>query len=87
MVYEWAEDYYHKDDKAEEEKKAMKAAERKKKEAERKEKAAEKKTLALQEADIYVKKEKTSDKPAEPKQQKNSKDMDGQMDLFSMMGI
>lgn len=35
VVYEWAEDYYHKDDKAEEAEKAKRAAEAKKKEAER----------------------------------------------------
>jgi len=87
VVYEWAEDYYHKDDKAEEEKKAKEAAERKKKEAERKKKAAEKKPLASQEAGTYAKKEKAADKPTEPKPKKNSKDMDGQMDLFSMMGV
>ena len=34
MVYEWAEDYFHKDDKAEEDKKAKEAAERKKKQIE-----------------------------------------------------
>ena len=39
VVYEWAEDYYHKDDKAEEEKKAREAAERKKKQEERAKKA------------------------------------------------
>ncbi len=87
VVYEWAEDYYHKDDKAEEEKKVREAAERKKKEAERKKKAAEKKPLASQEAGTYAKREKAADKPAEPKPKKNSKDMDGQMDLFSMMGV
>ncbi len=87
VVYEWAEDYYHKDDKAEEEKKVREAAERKKKEVERKKKAAEKKPLASQEAGTCVKKEKAADKPAEPKPKKNSKDMDGQMDLFSMMGV
>jgi len=36
VVFEWAEDYYHKDDKAEEEEKAKKEAERKQKEAEKK---------------------------------------------------
>lgn len=64
VVYEWAEDYYRKDDKAEEEKKAKEAAERKKKE------------------------EKAEEKPAElPKSKKNPKEMDGQMNLFSMMGM
>ncbi|MCD7824573.1 MAG: PcfK-like family protein [Clostridiaceae bacterium] len=82
-VYEWAEDYYHRDDKAEEEKKAKAEAERKKKAA-----AAKKATPKAE------KKAETS-KPArapkaEPKQEKpkkNSKDMDGQMDIFSMMGM
>lgn len=40
VVFEWAEDYYHKDDKAEEEEKAKKEAEKKKKEAEKKKKEA-----------------------------------------------
>lgn len=49
VVYEWAEDYYHRDDKAEEEKKAKEAEERKKKEAAKK-----------KEKDKKVKKESTS---------------------------
>jgi len=64
VVYEWAEDYYHKDDKAEEEKKA-----------------AEKKVAEKD-------KSKEAEKPAEPpKPKKNPKEMEGQMDLFSMMGM
>lgn len=76
VVYEWAEDYYHKDDKAEEEKKAREAAERKKKQEERAKKAK-------------AEPQKTeSPKPKEePKPKKNSKDMDGQLDMFSMMGM
>ena len=91
VVYEWAEDYYHKDDKAEEEKKAKQAAEAKA----RREKAAanrkdsEKKQLASQKAGTYTKKEKTEDKSEKGpvKSKKNSKEMEGQMDLFSMMGM
>lgn len=85
VVYEWAEDYYHKDDKAEEEKKAKKEAEAK---AKREKAAAERKTQA---------KEKSSSvaAPAIPKKEdkrkdqvkKNSKDMEGQLDMFSMMGM
>lgn len=87
VVYEWAEDYYHKDDKAEEEKKAREAADRKKKEAERKKKAAEKKTAEKDEAKAAGKK-KGAEKQAEAsKPKKNLKEMDGQMDLFSMMGM
>lgn len=81
VVYEWAEDYYHKDDKAEEEKKAKEAAERKKKAEANKKKAAEKKVAEKD-------KPKEAEKPAEPpKPKKNPKEMDGQMDLFSMMGM
>lgn len=87
VVYEWAEDYYHKDDKAEEEKKAKEAAERKKKEAERKKKAAEKKAVEKDKSKETEKK-KEADKPAEAsKPKKNPKEMDGQMNLFSMMGM
>ena len=89
VVYEWAEDYYHKDDKAEEEKKAKKAAERKKKEEERKKKAAEQKKADKKNPKQDAKKEgKAEEKPTEPpKPKKNPKEMDGQMDLFSMMGM
>lgn len=73
VVYEWAEDYYHKDDKAEEEKKAKEAAERKKKQEDEAIKAK-----AVPKAEVPKPK-----KELEPK--KNSKDMDGQLDLFSMM--
>lgn len=89
VVYEWAEDYYRKDDKAEEEKKAKEAAVRKKKEEERRKKVAEKKRADKKNVKQDVKKEdkveeKTKD---QPKSKKNPKEMDGQMDLFSMMGM
>lgn len=86
VVYEWAEDYYHKDDKAEEEKKAKKEAERKakqKKEAEeRKAKAKEKpaKTASVPQNKEEIPKE-------QPKPKRNGRDMDGQLDMFSMMGM
>lgn len=73
-VYEWAEDYYRKDDKAEEEEKARKEAEwrekRKKEEAER---AAQAK--------------KRPAKKKENKAKKNNGDIEGQLDMFSMMGM
>lgn len=78
IVFEWAEDYYRKDDKAEEEKKAKAEAEKKKKEKERKEKAATTKEK------IAAMDKKEAPKP---KPKKNNKDMDGQMDLFSLMGM
>ncbi len=88
-VFEWAEDYYHKDDKAEEEKKAKEAAERKKKEEERKKKAAEQKKADKKNPKKAAKKEKmTEEKPVKPpKPKKNTKEMDGQLDMFSMMGM
>lgn len=96
VVYEWAEDYYHKDDKAEEEKKAKKAAEDKaKKTATEKAKkvktATERKTVKAK--GNAEKTERVSVPPkaetpkAPPKPKKNPKEMDGQMDLFSMMGM
>ena len=88
VVYEWAEDYYHKDDKAEEEKKAKKAAEDK---AKREKSAAERKTAKAK--GNAEKTEKVSVPPkaetpkAPPKPKKNGKEMDGQLDLFAMMGM
>lgn len=84
VVYEWAEDYYHKDDKAEEEKKAKENAERKKKLAkaadDRKSKAKDKKAASTP--------EKKDDKPIEEaKHKKSSREMEGQLDIFSMMGM
>lgn len=85
VVYEWAEDYYHKDDKAEEEKKAKKEAEAK---AKREKAAAERKTQAKEKPSsvaapaISKKEDKRKDQV-----KKNSKDMEGQLDMFSMMGM
>lgn len=93
VVYEWAEDYYHMDDKAEEEKRAKEKAEREKKQKEdqkkrikgmEKRKAAKETTPAPKES--AKKEEKPKATPVE-KPKKNSKDMDGQMDLFSLMGL
>lgn len=57
VVYEWAEDYYHKDDKAEEEKKAKEAAERSKKhkEKEKKQKEDQKKRIERMKKRVAVK--------------------------------
>ena len=92
IVFEWAEDYYHKDDKAEEEKKAR---EKKQKEESKKLDAAAKR--AQEKAKKNKKEEKaTEKKPAvtEPKKtekkeapKKKSNELEGQMDLFSMMGL
>ena len=88
VVYEWAEDYYHKDDKAEEEKKAKKAAEDR---AKRENSAAGKKTAKAKGNTDKTEKVSASPKPeapkAPPKPKKNGKEMDGQLDLFAMMGM
>lgn len=86
-VYEWAEDYYHLDDKAAEEKKAREEAERKKKAAERKQLPSQKAGTYKEKAKTEKKSEKKEPESKPDKQKKNSKDMDGQMDLFSMMGM
>ena len=95
VVYEWAEDYYHKDDKAEEAEKAKKEAEAKAKS----EKAAEKKkavtkskptkTAAKPSTDRNKAKDSVKEeRPKEqPKPKKSGKDMEGQLDMFSMMGM
>lgn len=85
-VFEWVEDYFHLDDKAIEEQKAKEAAERKKRQEEAAKKAETKQKSAKTEKKSNDKKaeNKTAEKPA-PK--KRTKEMEGQMDLFSMMGL
>lgn len=104
VVYEWAEDYFRLDDKAEQEKKAKEAAERAKKhkENEKKQREEQKKRIERMKKreaakagndakdstpDAPQEKTETSKTKTEPKPKKNNKDMDGQMDLFSMMGL
>lgn len=82
VVYEWAEDYYHKDDKAEEDKKAKEAAERKKKQDAKAKTDSEKKETSKPAAEPEKKTE--APKPA-PKSKRNNKDMDGQLDMFSFL--
>lgn len=86
VVFEWAEDYYHKDDKAEEAEKARKEAERKERQkkdtAKRDAKAKKKPAKASAEPEKKEEKLKEQTKP-----KKNNKDMDGQLDMFSMMGM
>lgn len=86
-VYEWSEDYYRKDDKAEEEEKKRKEEERKKKmEEDRKKREEQAKKKKAKEA-----KKETADSKDEKKEApkpapiaKSKKDIEGQMDLFSM---
>ena len=82
VVYEWAEDYYHKDDKAEEAEKARKETEKKEK---RKKENAEKAAKAKKKpAKAVPAQEKKTD---QPRPKKKNKDMEGQLDMFSMMGM
>ena len=74
VVYEWAEDYYHKDDKEEEEKKI-----KEEKKAEKNEKPEKEK--------IDPKPEKFIQMAEKPKKIKKEKEIDGQLDFFSLMGI
>lgn len=93
VVYEWAEDYFHLDDKAEEEKKAKEEVERKKKSAEKKKQDTEKKGKATsvkspKSGKAEEKKTAVSEPKREvqkPKSKKN--ELDGQIDFFSMMGM
>lgn len=90
VVYEWAEDYYHKDDKAEEAEKAKKAEEAKKKAAERAAKSKVSTGKPKSEKKVTQEKQKASDpaeKIEEKKTRRSSKDLEGQMDMFSMMGM
>lgn len=102
VVYEWAEDYFHKDDKAEEDKKAKEAAEREKKQkadqqkrldgmkkrAEKKAKAVEKDKVAQEAPKPEAKAEKPKKEPEKKETpKKRSNELEGQMDLFSMMGL
>jgi hypothetical protein len=88
VVYEWAEDYYHKDDKAEEEKKAKKAAEakaKKSKSAEERKAVRAKNTTDKAEKAPALSKVEAPKEPPKPK--RNGKEMDGQLDMFAMMGM
>lgn len=91
VVYEWAEDYYRLDDKAAEEKKAREAAERKKKEEERRQKEKEK---AKSGKKAHAKKPvpASNNQPvavteSKPQNKPKKNEIDGQMDLFSLMGL
>lgn len=89
VVFEWAEDYYHKDDKAEEEKKAKEAAKKKGTHSKQNKSFEDSATKKFKEE----KKTKTAEnsvvqKTAEaPKPKKNNKEIDGQMDIFSLLGM
>lgn len=91
VVFEWAEDYYHLDDKAEAEKKAKEDAERKKKQAKTEKKRSNDKAGKKVSASDPEKKNRTSDvvnqvsKSEKPK--RNNRDIEGQIDMFALMGM
>lgn len=87
VVYEWAEDYYHKDDKAEKKKKAKEAEKFKKYRVEVAKNAGNKSVSEVEKKEIDSKKSVQLKKQEEPKSKKNSKDMEGQMDLFSLISM
>ena len=82
VVFEWAEDYYHKDDKAEEEKKAKEAEERKKKAELAKTKAVKK--PAPSNKDVKVPEKSVQKEPKnEPKAPITG--LEGQMSIFDLL--
>ncbi|MCI9591678.1 MAG: hypothetical protein HFG42_14235 [Lachnospiraceae bacterium] len=93
VVYEWAEDYYHKDDKAEEEKKATegKAKKATTDSAKKTKSAAERKTARTKNTSDKAEKVPVPPKAEAPKEpskpKRNGKEMDGQLDMFAMMGM
>ncbi len=94
VYLEWMEDYFRKDDKVEEAKRAKKEAEDKVKrekaaaerKAEKKKEEAGRKAKAKEDPAVPVP-QKKAEGPKELSKKKSSKDMEGQMDIFSMMGM
>lgn len=79
VVYEWAEDYFHRDDKAEEARKAKREAATKERREKEEAKRAE---MRKKQAPVKEEKPKEAIKP-----KKNTKEIEGQMDMFSMFGM
>lgn len=88
VVFEWAEDYYHLDDKAVEEKKRKEAEERKKRQKENaknsKEKKVKQKAAKPKEENNTVVKAQT-EKPDKPTQRNKGKELEGQFSIFDLM--
>ncbi len=84
IVYEWAEDYYRKDDKVEEERKAKEAERLRKERIER-----AKKVKSMQNNSKAVTPKEKSKEAAKPKEEpkRNNREIDGQLDMFSLMGM
>lgn len=92
VVYEWAEDYYHQDDKAIEQAKAKENADRKKQQKEDQKKRIERMEKNHEKNGPSKNSGKHKETP-EPKKQEevkpkpHNKELDGQLDLFSLMGM
>lgn len=84
-VYEWAEDYYHKDDKAEEEKKAKIKKEKKEVKVKKEKAKTEQKVIKPKLESREITFSKNTQEKIKPK--KNSKDIEGQLDIFSLIGM
>jgi hypothetical protein len=93
VVFEWAEDYFHKDDKAEKAAKTKKTADQKKAATKNQKPVSGKKKPDKPEPKKtdtetdHAEKEKPVEKKESAKPKRKSKDMEGQLDLFSMMGL
>lgn len=83
IVYEWSEDYYHMDDKAAEEKRAKELADKKKKQED---KPNVDNKMETQKPSLKNEKKPETLK-SEPDPKKNNKDIDGQLDMFSLLGM
>lgn len=83
VVYEWAEDYYHKDDKAEVEKELKESKGKAKKIEPIQKEKPKPNNLGSEKSDKEVKKDS---KPASVGKKKNE-NVDGQLDMFSLLGI
>ncbi len=83
VVYEWAEDYYHKDDKAEVEKELKESKEKAKKIEPIQKEEPKPNNLGSEKPNKEVKKDR---KPAGTGKKKNE-NVDGQLDMFSLLGI
>jgi len=82
VVYEWAEDYYHIDDKAIEEKKAKEEAERKKKQEENTKKV---KAIKLEKVEVTEASKVATIVTTKVENKKNKVLVEGQLSLFDML--
>lgn len=97
VVFEWAEDYYHKDDKTEKENKTQKTADRKKEDAKKKsdvktqQKTVQDKNPDDKKNEATQKDVKKVDVPKKApiidKLKPKKNEMEGQLDMFSLMGM